>query len=882
MMTLILYLATAVVLLGLSHRLVRPLSRWAALALILVPCCFVGRALVTGGAYAPVDLPYVSEPLRSMHSQNGLADIHNSTLGDLAWQIIPWKKAVRWAYAQHEWPLVNPFMLCGDILAGAAQPAAYSPFTLLSLLIPFAASLTYSAAIAFFVAGLTAFLLARELGCRESVALVAGVAWMFSTQLALFILWPIGFAWTFFPFVLLGTHRVVHEPGLRSGAMLCTALVLAILAGHPESVLHIVFASILFGLFELLFVRRRILRGCERIQSGPACERDGARCEARRRVDAGTSGRRRNEADGVVPPQDGPLWILSQPLSVAIATIGAGALALAICAVYLLPLMEVAPQTMEHAFRTQVFAKSILGATPPRIGARIANVFFPFTFQRKWKSQVNQDIPPETAAVGSLVVAMAAYAIWRIRSRRTWFSLALLVFCFGASVEWGPPLRLLQKLPLFDIAINERLSFVAAFAFCVLAALGLEELARRGGDRMAGVTFAVALTILGIGSYALEKSGWLTSWIPRWAPYRLSGELVPLGVATVILLIGSRQGYGLRVTGREGTSEIPPGSGPATRDPKLAAARWHESFSSGRLLVPLFLGLLLWQRTVEEGNLYPTIASDAVYPPIPILQRIPKQNQPFRVAGLGLAMIPDVAALYELEDPRGYEALTFEPLFDTHSLWSVPQPVFFNRIDDPTRPFLSFLNVRYLVAKDSDTLPGAWPVIARQRGSVLLENPRALERAFVPHFVRLSVLPAMALSEMSQERDFAERAWIDAPNQTGELPNGPGRVVTSRHGTRYDLIADMERGGWVVISQTAWKGWRAHVDGRRTALFRANRAFLAVNVPAGHHRILLSYRPDSFVIGRAITLASLGGIVLAMIWSIFGNFRKLNVPGHGK
>jgi hypothetical protein len=60
------------------------------------------------------------------------------------------------------------------------------------------------------------------------------------------------------------------------------------------------------------------LRGCEEIQSGPACERDGARCEARRRLDAGTSWRSRNEADGVVPPQDGSLWIFSQPLRMTV------------------------------------------------------------------------------------------------------------------------------------------------------------------------------------------------------------------------------------------------------------------------------------------------------------------------------------------------------------------------------------------------------------------------------------------------------------------------------------------------------------------------------------------------------------------------------------
>src|SRR5215212_7137246 len=60
--------------------------------------------------------------------------------------------------------------------------------------------------------------------------------------------------------------------------------------------------------------RRPSLRGCEKFQCGRDCEREEPSCEARRRGDAGTSRRRRNEADGLLPPQDRSLWISSQPL----------------------------------------------------------------------------------------------------------------------------------------------------------------------------------------------------------------------------------------------------------------------------------------------------------------------------------------------------------------------------------------------------------------------------------------------------------------------------------------------------------------------------------------------------------------------------------------
>jgi uncharacterized membrane protein YfhO len=74
----------------------------------------------------------------------------------------------------------------------------------------------------------------------------------------------------------------------------------------------------------------------------------------------------------------------------------------------------------------------------------------------------------------------------------------------------------------------------------------------------------------------------------------------------------------------------------------------------------------------------------------------------------------------------------------------------------------------------------------------------------------------------------------------------------------------MEHDGFVVISEAAWKGWRAYVDGRPSKIVRANHAFLSVSVPAGRHSIRLTYLPQSFVIGRAITFGTFGVIGLSI------------------
>src|SRR3954471_20186102 len=187
-MVLILYLLTAAVLLGIAHTYVARLKRWAALALLLLPLAFTGRALLTGRVYGSGELAYMTEPLNAYRTEVGAPLPQNGSLSDIAFQMIPWRQALRQAVIEHEWPLWNRFEGCGDVLAGAAQAAPFSPFTLIALLLPVAASFGYTASIAFFLAALGTFLLARELGCGELASLIGAAVFTFSAPIAFQIL----------------------------------------------------------------------------------------------------------------------------------------------------------------------------------------------------------------------------------------------------------------------------------------------------------------------------------------------------------------------------------------------------------------------------------------------------------------------------------------------------------------------------------------------------------------------------------------------------------------------------------------------------------------------------------------------------------------------
>ncbi len=69
----------------------------------------------------------------------------------------------------------------------------------------------------------------------------------------------------------------------------------------------------------------------------------------------------------------------------------------------------------------------------------------------------------------------------------------------------------------------------------------------------------------------------------------------------------------------------------------------------------------------------------------------------------------------------------------------------------------------------------------------------------------------------------------------------------------------------VVISQSFYHDWRAYVDGQAVRLLRANHAFQAVEVPAGHHELRLVYEDRMFrwgAVASALTLAACGVLLI--------------------
>jgi hypothetical protein len=782
MWSLFIYLVAGWLVVAAASRWVLQIPLRSRLTLLLLPLALSGGALLTDSVFAPADIAFNAEPFAGAREELGIERTSPGVYTDITSQIAPWRAAIRSAWLSGHWPLWNPALLCGDILAASAQSAPYYPLYLLLIWLPLPLFLSVQTSLALLVAALGAWLLFVDLEIEETAALVGAAGWALCGFISFWAHWPLGVTAAWLPLVLLGGRRVVTRPGVASSALLIVVLTMVMLAGHPETAVHLVAFGVLWAGVEWMLLRFR------------------------------------------------------RPLAVLAAGLVAGVLALGLTAVYLLPIHEVLDQSAEYPMRHSYYRNSDRSVPWPEAGRHAISLAVPFV--HGYPGGPGLEVPfawslPATSYAGSLLLPLAAVGIALGRDPRRWLLLAFGVVGTLAGLEAPGVADAVAKVPLFDVSINRRLFFLGGFSTVALAAIGLDELARHGRKAAAigslivaaGLTAAVYLLWPAASAAGFPAGDWLQ---------RSLVLVLPL-VALAVVLLGVRRA--------------------------VTAAS-------------LVLVLLVAQRGLEVGGTFPTLPAEAFYPRVRPLDRLGEEADPYRVVGLGYALLPATSTYFGLEDVRGYQALKLARLVQVLDLYSVQLPVWFNRVDDLERPFLDFLNVRYALTGVDRQSPPGWEEVDRSRNGCLFKNLEALPRAFVPPRIRRSPPGQSALAEMAEASEFATTAWIEDPSLHGsegtvEEANGPGTVSIVGDGRGYRLEVDLERDAWIVVSETAWLGWRAETNGRPLPLAYANHAFFGIRAPAGRSTIELFYLPRSFVVGGAITAAALalcivGGIVLAV------------------
>jgi hypothetical protein len=192
---------------------------------------------------------------------------------------------------------------------------------------------------------------------------------------------------------------------------------------------------------------------------------------------------------------------------------------------------------------------------------------------------------------------------------------------------------------------------------------------------------------------------------------------------------------------------------------------------------------------------------------------------------------------------------------------------------------LAAANTRYVAFSD-----GEWNLkgLKQVAGGALnvFENPRALPRAFVASSYVVEPSENRALARVADPHfDPLQQVVVDrAPPgvSAAPVPATASAQITRYRNDHVDLHASADHPALVVLSDSQYPGWQAHVDGKSAHIYKVDGLFRGVAIPAGRHTVSFDFHPRSIEIGALISLVSL---LLTGCLALFGGRRSLGRHG---
>jgi hypothetical protein len=109
--------------------------------------------------------------------------------------------------------------------------------------------------------------------------------------------------------------------------------------------------------------------------------------------------------------------------------------------------------------------------------------------------------------------------------------------------------------------------------------------------------------------------------------------------------------------------------------------------------------------------------------------------------------------------------------------------------------------------------------------------------------------------------------FVPIYNRPTPAPASTATVTTIDHRPGvWDIDVSADRPQLVVVSEAAFPGWKATVDGKGAPTMTADYAFVGVPVPAGTHRLRLRYRAPGVTLGDWLSILT----VLACVAVVAG------------
>jgi hypothetical protein len=107
--------------------------------------------------------------------------------------------------------------------------------------------------------------------------------------------------------------------------------------------------------------------------------------------------------------------------------------------------------------------------------------------------------------------------------------------------------------------------------------------------------------------------------------------------------------------------------------------------------------------------------------------------------------------------------------------------------------------------------------------------------------------------EDADQREVAEDAHDRTPTRLWVPAPGESAVVTAASAHALSVHTRSAGGGLLVVSDPAYPGWQAFIDGQPTRLHEVYGVFRGVVIPPGEHDVAFRFHSRPFTVGLALS-----------------------------
>jgi hypothetical protein len=418
---------------------------------------------------------------------------------------------------------------------------------------------------------------------------------------------------------------------------------------------------------------------------------------------------------------------------------------------------------------------------------------------------------------GAVSFGLALYVLSRPAARRksAFWLVAIVLTLIYALGSFIPALEWIARLPGMDLLrVPPRVLFVTGFCFAVVAATGLDDLCARLVARREELRDRSGLVLFGVTAFVVlfAIGAWLVVDEPLTRIRFAWGATFLLFGTAIILLARARK--------------LSPG---ALIVLALAASLVDLCGVNGRSLdFRSFASVFATEREV------------AVY----LSGREP--GVPFRVYSPSYSLPQHLAAWYHLQLADGVDPLQLAS-YDQYMQSATGVPFSGYSVTLPP-----FANVN--LAEDN---AGYTPDAAR----LGLLNVKYVVSAFLLRADGLVLLARIGQTRIYQNELALPRAWV----QTPEAPAGRQILSVPWLVERPNWVLLKAKGpGLLVLSDLAYPGWQATVDGKSVPVETVAGLLRGVRLAAGEHEVYFLFRPLPVFAG--LVLSALTWLGLAYLW----------------